>query len=152
MRRYPFFFIAGMLFFGLACTSSRSTDYQGATIDNGYQQVKARNTTGAVSQINDPMITRTLADHLRSVAGVTVSGEGAQARVRIRGGMNSFSSDTEPLFIVDGQSFNGFSQVYSAVNVPDIKTITVLKDESQTAIYGTRGMNGVIVIRTRVGR
>jgi TonB-dependent SusC/RagA subfamily outer membrane receptor len=152
MSRYLVALAAGLLILATACTSNRSTAYQGQTIDNGYAKVKERNTTGAVTQIDNPMITRTLADHLRSVAGVNVNGEGANAQVRIRGGMTSFSGPGEPLFIIDGQSFTGFAQVYSAVNVVDIKSITVLKDESQTAIYGTRGMNGVIVIKTKVGR
>lgn len=150
MFRYSLL-IVGLLLFGLSCTSSRATAYQGRTIDNGYTQVSARNSTGSVNQIDNPNLTRTLADHLRSVAGVNVSGEGQNARVRIRGGVNSFNSNTEPLFVVDGMSFQGFAQVYSAVNVADIKSITVLKDDSQTAIYGTRGMNGVIIIKTKVG-
>jgi TonB-dependent SusC/RagA subfamily outer membrane receptor len=150
MFRYSLL-IAGLLLLGLSCTSSRTTAYQGRTVDNGYTQISARNSTGSVNQIENPNLTRTLADHLRSVAGVTVSGDDQNARVRIRGGVNSFNANTEPLFVVDGMSFQGFSQVYSAVNVADIKSITVLKDDSQTAIYGTRGMNGVIIIKTKVG-
>ena len=151
-RYFSLLLITGLLLGTLACNSSRTTAYQGRTVNNGYTEINARNSTGAVNQIDNPDLTRTLADHLRSVAGVSVSGEGVNARVRIRGGVNSFNSNTEPLYVVDGMSFQDFGSLFSAVNVADIKSITVLKDESQTSIYGTRGMNGVIVIKTKVGR
>lgn len=152
LRYFSFLLCAGLLLSTLACSTSQPTVNQGRTVNNGYTETSARNSTGSVSQIDNPDLTRTLADHLRSVAGVTVSGDGVNARVRIRGGVNSFSANVEPLFIVDGISFQDFGSVFSAVNVADIKSITVLKDESQTSLYGTRGMNGVIVIKTRTGR
>jgi len=80
--------------------------------------------------------------------GVIVSNDGSGFRVRIRG-VNSFNrsndinkSTTEPLYVVDGVTMNDVSNL----NPNSISKISVLKDASETSIYGTRGANGVIVI------
>ncbi len=88
-----------------------------------------------------------LSDILRSKAGVSVQGNGKGAKIRIRSGGNSFLGDSEPLFVIDGQPFNGkFADVVDIVNVQDIKNIQVLKSATDTAGYGVRGANGVIEI------
>ena len=140
---------AGTLLFILSCAPSRPSVHYTTPIDNGYQTINARNSTGGVAQIDHPAATVTLADQLQAVAGVNVTGQGPNARVRIHGGASFTHS--EPLFIIDGQPFNSFAQVYAAVNVVDIRSISVLRDNAQAAIYGGRAANGVIVIRTKNG-
>src|SRR5690606_10636237 len=84
------------------------------------------------------------------LAGVQVtSTEGspdAEINIRVRGG-TSLSQDNNPLYIVDGFPVNSISDVSPS----DIETITVLKDASSTAIYGSRGANGVVLITTKGG-
>ena len=89
-----------------------------------------------------------LTSHLQRLSGVTVTGKGENAIVRIRGGVNSFSLPTEPLFVVNGApKTGGYASIYNTVDVASIESIKVLKG-SQAAVYGARGTNGVIVIDT----
>lgn len=87
------------------------------------------------------------------VAGVQVSNNdgqpGQNANIVIRGG-NSLTQSTAPLYVVDGFPMEDFSS--SALSNFDIASISVLKDASATAIYGSRGANGVIVIETKKGQ
>ena len=94
------------------------------------------------------------------IAGVNVNtasgapGEGAQ--IRIRGGA-SLNASNDPLIVIDGMAMDanatkGMNNPLSLVNPNDIESFTVLKDASATAIYGSRGSNGVIVITTKRGR
>ena len=94
------------------------------------------------------------------IAGVNVTngggrpGEGSQ--IRIRGG-SSLNASNEPLIVIDGMAMDGknaagSSNPLSMVNPADIESFTVLKDASATAIYGSRGSNGVIIITTKKGR
>lgn len=97
------------------------------------------------------------------VAGLNVSlnsGQpGANIQVRLRG-VGSIGAGSNPLYVVDGMFINAgdltanttTSNVLAGVNENDIETITVLKDAAATAIYGSRGSNGVIVITTKRGR
>ena len=84
------------------------------------------------------------------VAGVTVeSAPGGGLAVRIRG-TSSFYGNNEPLYIVDGAPFAAApGGVLRGLNPHDIESITVLKNPADTAIYGVRGANGVIVIKTK---
>ncbi len=86
------------------------------------------------------------------VAGVQVvngSGQpGKTAKIRIRG-IGSVNGNRDPLYVVDGVPYEGD---VAAINQSDIETYTVLKDASATAIYGSRGANGVIVITTKKGK
>ena len=85
------------------------------------------------------------------VAGVTVintSGQpGTVSTIRIRG-YGSVNGNRAPLYVVDGVPYNGS---LNAINPADIKSTTVLKDATATAIYGSRGANGVILITTKGG-
>ncbi|MEO2050803.1 MAG: SusC/RagA family TonB-linked outer membrane protein [Allomuricauda sp.] len=85
------------------------------------------------------------------VAGVTVinqSGQpGTSSTIRIRG-YGSVNGNRNPLYVVDGVPFTGN---INSINPADIKTTTVLKDATATAIYGARGANGVILITTKTG-
>ncbi|AEM69814.1 TonB-dependent receptor plug [Allomuricauda ruestringensis DSM 13258] len=85
------------------------------------------------------------------VAGVTVinqSGQpGTSSTIRVRG-YGSVNGNRDPLYVVDGVPFTGS---INSINPGDIKTTTVLKDATATAIYGSRGANGVILITTKTG-
>ena len=88
------------------------------------------------------------------VSGVQVVKQGAgypgsNPIVRIRG-TNSINSNSDPLFVVDG--IIGVSNALKNINPQDILSMDILKDASATAIYGTRGANGVIIITTKRGR
>ena len=81
---------------------------------------------------------------------------GGSSTIRIRGG-SSLNASNDPLIVIDGlaldrQGVKGSPNALSMVNPNDIESFTVLKDASATAIYGSRGSNGVIIITTKKGR
>jgi TonB-dependent SusC/RagA subfamily outer membrane receptor len=95
----------------------------------------------------------TLAAMLARLPGVRVVNStklhgGIQVRIR---GSSSFQGSEEPLFVLDGMPIpSGDGQIFS-IDPNIIETITVLKDAGATAIYGSRGANGVILIKTKSG-
>ncbi len=137
----------------------------------GYGTVNKRSFTGSVSSVKSEDLTA-----LKSISptkglqgratGVYVSTEsgmlGAPTKINIRG-INSINAGTSPLWIIDGvpiysgsgleASSNTVSQdPMSMINPNDIETMEVLKDAAATAIYGSRGSNGVIIITTKSGK
>lgn len=120
----------------------------------GYGVVRKSDLTGAVASVKaDEVIKNTptgnISDALQGrLAGVSVvSGSGNPAvdnTIRVRG-INSVSAETGPLVVVDG--FIGGS--LKTLNPSDILSIEILKDASATAVYGSRGANGVILVTTR---
>ena len=135
----------------------------------GYGTVEKGDVTGVVNKVDSKQFNKgviTSPDQLLAgkVAGVSIvpkSGEpGGQVSVKMRGG-TSISLSNEPLFVVDGvpldnTPFNpgGFSEgrnPLNFINPSDVENITVLKDASAAAIYGSRGANGVIIITTKSG-
>jgi TonB-linked SusC/RagA family outer membrane protein len=138
----------------------------------GYGTQKKKDITGSVSSIpkaNLSQVTSSADNLLRgAVSGVVVtqsSGRpGATSSVRIRGG-NSITAGNEPLYVVDGiliynDNSNGTAgvanagagvNVLSTISPGDIESIDILKDASATAIYGSRGANGVVIITTKKG-
>ena len=130
----------------------------------GYGTVKKKDATGAVSTVTSADFNRgplVSADQLiqGKVSGLQIingggaPGEGAQ--IRIRSG-SSLSAGNEPLYVVDGVPLDtgggavqGGRNPLSAINQNDIESVTVLKDASATAIYGSRASNGVIIITTK---
>lgn len=122
----------------------------------GYGTAKKRDITGSVSSVKGDDLqmipVSSAAEALTGkLAGVQVlSTEGspdAEMRIRVRGG-GSITQDNSPLFIVDGFPVNTISDIASS----DIQSIDVLKDASSTAIYGSRGANGVIIVTTKSGK
>lgn len=123
--------------------------------------IAASTVSGAkVNNIALPDVTQMLQGNAAGVAVSTNSGQpGAKTEVRIRG-VGSISANTNPLYVLDGvvitsgdQSQNTYSQdVLSGINAADIENITVLKDAAATALYGSRGSNGVVVITTKTGK
>jgi len=122
----------------------------------GYGIQKKSDVTGAIARVTGESLREVpVANFTQSLqgraAGVeinsTSSRPGADAQIRIRGS-RSFSASNDPLIVVDGIPFNG---TINDINVNDIAAIDVLKDASATAIYGSRGSNGVIIISTKRG-
>jgi TonB-linked SusC/RagA family outer membrane protein len=122
----------------------------------GYGTQKRKDLTGSVAsvgnkEIKDLAVTRVDQALLGKVAGVQVkpvSGEpGASPQIRIRG-IGSISAGAGPLYVVDGFPTGSIE----TLNPNDIETLDILKDASATAIYGSRGSNGIIIINTRRGR
>ena len=122
----------------------------------GYSSVKKSDLTGAVSVVSGNDLRKNpvanLAEALTGrVAGVQVtSSEGSpdsEIKIRIRGG-GSLTQDSAPLILVDGFPVNSMNDVPAA----DVESQTILKDASSTAIYGSRGANGVILITTKRGK
>ena len=130
----------------------------------GYGERRIRDVTGAVDAVSEEEFNtgRVVSPEqlIRGkVAGVQVveSGEpGGGVAVRIRGG-SSVTARNDPLFVIDGVPLE-FGGGLSAgrnplnfINPNDIASVTVLKDAASTAIYGSRGANGVVIIETRTG-
>jgi len=89
-----------------------------------------------------------LAQLLKRVPGVMVSGNGDNTSVRVRGG-NTITGNPEPLFVVDGAVVGTSYANISQLNGHQVASIRVLKDAVSTSRYGMQGVNGVIVIRTK---
>ena len=130
----------------------------------GYGVARKSDLTGSVTAIkpdekNHGVITNAQDMMQGKIAGVNVTTNGGApgdgATIRIRGGSSFYAND--PLIVIDGlamdnQGVKGLSIPLSMVNPADIESFTVLKDASATAIYGSRGSNGVIIITTKKGR
>ena len=121
----------------------------------GYGTVKKRDLTGAVSSVKNEDIviapTNNVMEALQGkIAGMDItktSGEiGEDVTILLRGS-RSIYGDNSPLFIIDGVPGS-----YSQVNPSDIESVDVLKDASSTAIYGSAGANGVVIITTKRGK
>ncbi len=142
----------------------------------GYGTVRKTDVTGSVQRIaREDLIREGPTNILQAlqgkIAGVNVTqndgAPGAGVSIRIRGS-NSFLGGTEPLYVIDGVPFNNShsgatpasiggdeKQTINAlafINPNDIESVDILKDASATAIYGSRGANGVVLITTRKGR
>lgn len=132
----------------------------------GYQGVQRRKTTGAIATVKGKDIENTpyasfdqaLQGRVAGLSVLSTSGEpGASTLVNIRGSSNiNQGSSTAPLYVIDNiiydvndkQSSYG-SNPLAIINPNDIESIDVLKDASAAAIYGSRGSNGVIIVKTK---
>ncbi|OHX63826.1 SusC/RagA family TonB-linked outer membrane protein [Flammeovirga pacifica] len=124
----------------------------------GYTQIKKTQMTGSTSKVNtenlETMPTTSLEERLQGQApGLLISSGSGQpgsddVSIRIRG-TGSINGSNTPLYIMDGVMVEPAQ--FAAVNPNDIENINVLKDASATAIYGSRGANGVILITTKQG-
>lgn len=121
----------------------------------GYGRQDKRDLTGSISSLSGDVANRsspiTLADMLDGrFAGVEVrrlANGGLSVRIR---GQRTFKGDAEPLYVVDGvPQHPGLNGVFTDIDPRDVKSIEVLKDAGATAVYGSRGANGVILISTR---
>lgn len=118
----------------------------------GYGTQRKKDLSGAITKVGGDVLneysTTSVANALQGrVSGVQVSSingqPGADIQVRIRGA-NSIKGSNEPLWII-----NGFPGNINMINTSDIESIEVLKDASATAIYGSRGANGVVIVTTK---
>jgi TonB-linked SusC/RagA family outer membrane protein len=123
----------------------------------GYGTVKKSDITGSLGSVSAKELTayptinavQGLQGRTPGVQVLQNSGEpGTTLSVRIRGG-NSLQGSNEPLYVVDGFALSGAP---NAISPNDIESMEVLKDASATAIYGSRGANGVIIITTKRGK
>ena len=131
----------------------------------GYGAVKKSDLTGSVTAIkpdskNKGVVVNAQDMLTGKVAGVNITSNdgtpGGGAKIRVRGG-SSLNASNDPLIVIDGLAMDndgvkGLSNLLSVVNPQDIESFSVLKDASATAIYGSRGSNGVIIITTKKGR
>lgn len=122
----------------------------------GYGSVKKSSLTGAVSKITaeslgERPISRVETALQGTMPGVdvrTTTGQpGQDIQIRVRGAA-SVNASSDPLYVVDGAPVSSLS----GINPADISTIEVLKDAASTAIYGSRGSNGVIIVTTKIGK
>ncbi len=131
----------------------------------GYGVAKKNDLTGSVTAVKPDEMNKGLVANAQDmlagkIAGVSVTNAGGTpgggATIRIRGG-SSLNASNDPLIVIDGLAMDnsgvkGLANPLSMVNPADIETFTVLKDASATAIYGSRGSNGVIIITTKKGK
>lgn len=124
----------------------------------GYGTVKKSDLTGSVSSVkNEELNAFPTANVMQSLSGRSpgvqvkqnTGAPGAPVSVRIRG-TNSIQGSNEPLYVIDGFPYSGSNPTVLSNN--DIESIEILKDASATAIYGSRGANGVILITTKRGK
>lgn len=151
---FPLLFGGFALFVLTACATTKVAEENAAVgteaVDVGYGTIDKDHLAGSVNTVQgeDPSVEqpRSLADMLRRVPGVQVTdGPGGQLRVKIRGD-NTFIGGNDPLFVFNGQVI----QSLAGINPSTIESISVLKNADATAIYGSRGANGVILIKTKV--
>lgn len=143
-----------------AVTMSVSDELLKEVVVVGYGAVDKKDLTGVVTKVGEEEFNKgvmTSPEKLLNgkVAGlqITNNGEpGGGSRIRLRGA-SGLSTSPDPLVVIDGVPMQGGSgrNPYSFVNASDVADITVLKDASATAIYGSRGANGVIIITTKSG-
>ncbi len=136
----------------------------GEVVIIGYGQQERKDVTGSITAITAKDFNKGVMSSpqdllVGKLAGVQVTpgsgAPGSSATIRIRGG-SSMSATNDPLIVIDGFAVDnagiaGLSNALSSINPNDIESVTVLKDASATAIYGSRASNGVIIITTKKG-
>lgn len=137
-------------------TLKEDTELLDEVVVIGYGTARSSDVTGSISSMRGDKLREVPATNItyalqNRVAGVdmsqTSSQPGAMTQIRIRG-TRSLTASNDPLIVLDGIPFAGN---ISDINPNDIKSMDILKDASSTAIYGSRGANGVILITTNKG-
>ena len=142
-----------------------ASQLQEVIVQVGYGTVKKKDATGAVTMLTAKDFNKgpvTSADQMiqGKVAGLQIINGGGSpgegATIRIRSG-SSLSANNDPLYVIDGLpvasgGVQGGKNPLATINQNNIESITVLKDASATAIYGSRASNGVIIITTKKGK
>ena len=134
------------------------------TVVIGYGSVKKSDATGSVAIVKPDDIEAGLATSVQDmlvgqtpgVVVTTAGGPSGEANIRIRGGA-SLSASNDPLIVLDGVPLSndtplGMGSPLSMIDPESVESMTILKDASATAIYGSRASNGVILITTKKGR
>ncbi len=140
-----------------------SSQLQEVVVQVGYGNVKKKDATGSVALLSEKDFNKGInvtTENLLNgrVAGLTINTSGAPgsgSTIRIRGG-SSLTGSNDPLVVIDGlpiinEAGTGSTSFLASLNPATIESISILKDASATAIYGTRGSNGVILITTKKG-
>ncbi len=155
--------VGALFFLGGAMVTAQKKDTATKTKDIeevvlvGYTAVKKEDFTGSVSKVgNEAISNKNVSNAAQALAGeaagvrvITTSGQpGSNPTIRIRG-FGSVNGSRAPLYVLDGVPFVGN---ISAINPDDIESFNILKDATATAIYGSRGANGVVLINTKKGR
>lgn len=129
-----------------------------AVVEVGYGEQRVVDLTGAVERVDAGELSKISASSLDQalqgrMAGVSLSSSdgqpGVEMDILIRG-TTSISQSNSPLFVIDGFPMEDYS--ISTIHPKDVASITILKDASSSAIYGSRGANGVILIETKKGK
>jgi TonB-dependent starch-binding outer membrane protein SusC len=128
------------------------------TVQIGYGTVTRGHNTSAVGSMQSDDVTSPVSRVEEMMQGrfagvqVTPDGRGGYS-IRIRGTSTLYAGgNTEPLIVIDGMPIQGFGNVLNGLSPHDIERIDVLKDAAATAIYGSRGANGVILITSKRSR
>jgi len=152
-----------------------TTTLEGITINAGYYNVKQAESTGSISRITSATIekqpvTNILATMQGRMAGVNVTQEtgvaGGGFAISIRGINSLRTNGNAPLYVIDGVPYSsdpisstqtslaipGDGNPLSSINPNDIESLEILKDADATAIYGSRGANGVVLVTTKKGK
>ena len=145
---------------GAANTVNVTLEVDAAALDEvivvGYGTATRQSFAGTASTIDAEKlelksfsnVSQALAGEVAGVNVINTSGQpGSAATIRIRG-FGSVNGNRAPLYVVDGVPFSGS---INSINPADIASTTILKDASATAIYGSRGANGVVLINTKTG-
>ncbi|MBG6063380.1 TonB-linked SusC/RagA family outer membrane protein [Flavobacterium sp. CG_9.1] len=128
-----------------------------AVVVVGYSSIKKESLTGSLQTINNKKITDATTPSLENLLAGKVTGvyvnsgsgkPGESGKIIIRG-KTTVNGSTDPLWVVDGVVIGGSA---SNINPSDIETMTILKDAASTAVYGSQGANGVIVVTTKSGK
>ena len=111
-------------------------------------QISCSTSQNAAGNQRQEKVYLSLLDMLRDQSELTISGSESSPTIRIRGN-TSLDSDNEPLFVVNGNPMGtGYSSVSYSVDVNNVESIRVLT-RSQAGLYGARGANGVVLIKTK---
>lgn len=121
--------------------------------------VKKSDLTGAVSFVDAETLTEKPVTNINDalsgrVAGVSVTkstSPSEDSSIKIRG-TNTINSGSSPIYVIDGLVMGNDFGFFNTINVNDVESVQVLKDASATALYGSRGANGVIVVTTKKGK
>ena len=146
-------------------TMTENSVMLGEVVAIGYGSIKKSDATGSVSMVKPNEVQAGLATSAQDLLvgkspGVVVTSNGGSpeggANIIIRGGA-SLSASNEPLIVIDGvpmdtKTAKGSANPLSLVNPENIESMTILKDASATAIFGSRASNGVIIITTKKGK
>jgi TonB-dependent starch-binding outer membrane protein SusC len=133
-----------------------------ALVNTGYGEVKKSEFTGSSTSVSEEQLNETSGGLHKRMKGKAVGVQvnpssdnfSADLDIRIRG-IHSIYASSDPLWVVDGlqiHSVRTVEELYTIVNVHDIESIEVLKDAYSCAMYGSRGSNGVIIIKTKSGK
>lgn len=140
-----------------ACASPRPAQVETPagpeTVDIGYGVAEEDRLVEPVSEVKAEELpegrTPTLIEMLSRHPGVRVIERPyGETSVRVRGA-TSFQTEEEPLFVIDGMAVPYGTRIFLTLDPSTIESITVLKDAGETAVYGSRGANGVILIKTK---